>query len=554
MSAAPLRVGLLLDGYHVEAWLARTLRLIAADPALQLELIILNQSPAATTWGERLAQPPAWLYSAYAALDRRLMRPSPDAFASEDVSPLLASVPLLPVTPEKRRFSDRITASDVAKIRKHKLDVLLRFGFRILKGEILSAARYGVWSLHHGDSSRYRGGPAHFWEMAKQDPVSGTVLQMLNEQLDAGLVLYRGWSKTHNLSLQRNRNTNYWKTAEFIPRKLRELAERRSEELSAIAIAEQRAEGTLYRRPGFWAMVGFLLRQGGRFLAGKVDALLFTDHWYLAVRPQAMARTLVGGHMGAGDHTGYRVLAPPRDRFWADPFVVDDGERTWLFFEDLPYSDGKGRLAVMELLADGTHTHPVEILERPYHLSYPFVFHWEGAWWMLPETRANRTLELYRAAEFPHRWELAQTLLTDVSLADATLFEHGGRWWMFASDGAHGKSPNDEVSLFMAPSPLGPWREHPRSPVVSDVRRARPAGRVFTHAGKVYRPAQDGSVRYGYAVVLHEITRLDEQAYVEEVAGRIDPGWRRGNLGTHTYNASARWEVLDGRQRKWRWW
>jgi hypothetical protein len=41
------------------------------------------------------------------------------------------------------------------------------------------------------------------------------------------------------------------------------------------------------------------------------------------------------------------------------------------------------------------------VLERPYHLSYPYVFFVGDDAFMLPETAANGAIELYRAVSFP---------------------------------------------------------------------------------------------------------------------------------------------------------
>ena len=105
------------------------------------------------------------------------------------------------------------------------LDVALCFGFRILKGDALKIARHGVWSFHHGDNLVNRGGPAGFWEVMDGIPVTGSVLQILTEDLDNGRVIYRSWSPTSDrFSVKANRNNLYWKSSAFVIRKLKDLA------------------------------------------------------------------------------------------------------------------------------------------------------------------------------------------------------------------------------------------------------------------------------------------------------------------------------------------
>ena len=48
-------------------------------------------------------------------------------------------------------------------IKSKNLDILFRRDFRILKGEILNSARFGIWSFHHGDNDHFRGLPPGFW-------------------------------------------------------------------------------------------------------------------------------------------------------------------------------------------------------------------------------------------------------------------------------------------------------------------------------------------------------------------------------------------------------
>ena len=73
----------------------------------------------------------------------------------------------LHVTPivSKSGFVFRYRDDDVRAIKGLNLDLLLRCGSGILRGEILNAARFGILSFHHADNRINRGGPAGFWEV-----------------------------------------------------------------------------------------------------------------------------------------------------------------------------------------------------------------------------------------------------------------------------------------------------------------------------------------------------------------------------------------------------
>lgn len=66
--------------------------------------------------------------------------------------------------------------------------------------------RYGVWSFHHDDKMRYRGGPPAFWEIYRRDPHTGVVLQRLTERLDGGVVLRKRAFDTVLHSYTKNRD------------------------------------------------------------------------------------------------------------------------------------------------------------------------------------------------------------------------------------------------------------------------------------------------------------------------------------------------------------
>ena len=141
-----------------------------------------------------------------------------------DCRSLFSGIETLELEPIGKKFVQRFPEEAVEKIRAKNLDVILRFGFNILHGEILRAARYGVWSYHHGDNDFYRGGPAHFWELLEGSPLSGVILQVLTEELDGGLVLCKSLFATEpTLSVSRNRETPYWGSSDMVIRKLNEL-------------------------------------------------------------------------------------------------------------------------------------------------------------------------------------------------------------------------------------------------------------------------------------------------------------------------------------------
>lgn len=545
-----LRVGILLDSLVVPQWIYKIISDIQSSTISDLVVIIKNGNrvqPYGNVLQKLWNQRPYLLYNLYSRLDNMIFRIEPDAFKRIYLKNLVSDCPIIEVKPNQIKFSDYFKEEDLAQICGYNLDVALRFGFRILKGSILKIAKYGVWSYHHGDNLVNRGGPPGFWEVIENHPVTGSILQILTEDLDAGKVIYRSYAPTHKRSVKRNKNNYYWKSAAFVMRKLKELYEHDEPVLDGDPYASLYCPYSqrLYRNPTNCEFFPLLLKFGTRTGYGRLKELITQPQWFVAYRLNPKGNGI--------DDAFYRFkkILPPQGRYWADPFPIKGKDKYFLFVEEFIYKSKKGHISVIELDRDGTYHEPVKVLEKEYHLSYPFVFHWRDGYFMIPETSKNKTIELYRSTAFPFEWKLEAVLMQNLKAVDATLFELDSLWWMFVNIGAEGTSNAfDELHLFYAKSPFGPWQPHKRNPVKSDVRSARPAGRLFHRHGDWYRPSQNCSQNYGFAIALNKIERLDTERFTETQVSAIMPTWARGLSGTHTLNSTDGLTVIDGMIKK----
>lgn len=235
----------------------------------------------------------------------------------------------------------------------------------------------------------------------------------------------------------------------------------------------------------------------------------------------------------APDPTRLTPILPPSDRFWADPFAWSQGGRHYIFCEEYPFETRCGRISVIPLGADLVPAGPaVPVIDEVRHLSYPFLFEYGASLYMVPESARSRRIDLYRCVEFPHRWILEHSLITGIEAADATLFEHDGRWWLFCAARQGKVRINESLFAFHAESPLSErWIPHPRNPLKRDYSGGRPGGRVFRKAsGDLIRPAQDCVPRYGFGLVLNRIETLTPERYLERpiwrTSGAAAGGWR----------------------------
>ena len=180
----------------------------------------------------------------------------------------------------------------------------------------------------------------------------------------------------------------------------------------------------------------------------------------------------------------FKKCIPPKDRFWADPFVVYRNDKYYIFIEESSIRREKGHISLIVMDLNGNYEGPVKILERPYHISYPFIFEWDSTLFMIPETTAARRVDAFRCDSFPDQWSYHSTLLDDVNAADTTLVEWEGRWWLFTAMAVEGMWNVEELFAFHADTPLGPWLPHSANPIVSDVRSALGPGQARADEGR----------------------------------------------------------------------
>ena len=218
-----------------------------------------------------------------------------------------------------------------------------------------------------------------FWEIYDGARVSQSVLERITEEPEASDLIYRSTSATDPISLHRSRTRIYWKSAEFVVRKLRDV--HRDGELSGLDEGDRSGqEAPTKHTPTNLQMLRFGWRVTIRLARQKAGEAVARQQWFVAYRRRDAGPPTTEAFRGA------TVLVPPRDRAFADPCLVDRGSSSYLFFEELRFAENKGFISCCELTPDGRTTPPEIVLERSYHLSYPFVFFVGEDAYMLPET------------------------------------------------------------------------------------------------------------------------------------------------------------------------
>jgi len=168
---------------------------------------------------------------------------------------------------------------------------------------------------------------------------------------------------------------------------------------------------------------------------------------------------------------------------------------------------------------------------------------------MLPETMGNNTIELYKCVDFPYEWTMVKVIINDIKAVDSTIFKHQNKYWLFTNiEEINGTKLPGELHLFYTDNLLSDnWTAHQQNPIVTDRSCARPAGNIYVSKNRIFRPAQNCTKHYGYAMKINEITQLNTKNFDEHLHQSILPDWNKDVFSTHTINTSDSLIVIDAK-------
>ncbi len=411
-------------------------------------------------------------------------------------------------------------------IESFDLDFILAFDHRYVHPDLLSIPRYGVWAFNFELPSNMKGVEADRTSRARlvrmTDAASGVIMR-------EGRFLAFPHSAPKTLS-ELHQATCKW-PAEVCTQLLA------GDEI----FSDEKVHVNLSRSTD--TMVS---ATKWRSLQDKIshwnNALLKDDIWNIGV-VDAPIESLLQNPV-----PDVRWLpAPPKGRYYADPFAVRADGRLHILFEDYCLSTKKGVISAIEL-DGGPATEAKMVMEQPGHMSYPFLLEHDGEIFCIPATADANEVALYRAQKLPDVWQREAALLESFEGVDSSVIQFDGLWWLFCGDRRN--RPNLNLYIFYAENLTGPWVAHRKNPVKSDVRSSRPAGTPFIHDGCLFRPSQDSSRGYGSGIVINRVVELSREAFREEEVALLEPDSSGPyKHGLHTICKVGDKTIVDGKAR-----
>ena len=421
-------------------------------------------------------------------------------------------------------------SKDIANIKNLNLDLLIRGGSGILKGEILSVCRLGIISFHHGDNDFYRGGPPGFWEVYNREPSTGFVIQRLNEVLDGGDVIFKGNIPTSFL-YKINVCKLYLKSSVFLHKTLENLSKANS---NLNFYTKKTYKSKIYKIPTAYVSILYLYKTlilGTKKILNKIFgrslkwnvAYQFINEW----KNPTLSKSI--------------IIKNPKNSYLADPFVIKYNNKTVIFVEDYSFKNRKGKISAYEINSE-SYKKLGTVIEEEFHLSYPFLIEDKEDLFMVPETHQTKDIRIYRCTEFPLKWKLHKILISDIGAVDTNIFKFNNKYWLFTNlDTSNSSDYSSELHIFYADNiESSEWKPHALNPVIFDSKKARNGGMIYSEKKHTYRVFQkQGFDNYGESIGISRIKTLTENEYEEEIYMNVMPDFFKKISGTHSFSYNS---------------
>lgn len=529
-----LRFGIMLNSLTVEHWQYETIKLLM-DNGMKLSLIIQNNdNTPSPSFLEKIKNYP-FRKIIFRCWNRFIFKPRSKYPA--DLTDLTCDIHTIFCKPKMKGISTYFDEVDIQEIRNQNLDFILRFGFDIVRGEVLNTAKYGIWSFHHDDERIIRGGPPGFWEFMKKIPNNGVILQRLTNSLDKGIILKRLNFKTILHSYKAHLDQLYF-GGEILPLQV-------CKELINTGILKEEpstSEAPIIHPPTNLKMLQYFWKSIWRRIMFHINDLFRQEDWNVG-----FCESSIENFIDCKDKESLDIKwlkKPKRNCYFADPFIIKTKKDTYIFFEWYSYPRGKADLAVALKSENFEKYHKLTNFKE--HRSYPYVFEHDDVIYCLPEANQTKQLTLYRFNEEKLTFEKDSVIMEGFPIVDATLHYHDNKWFLYL---VNQKNSHTHLEIYYSDELRGKYISHDLNPVMIDCSKARPAGKIFTYKGKTIRPSQNCTEHYGQSITLEEIDLLTENIFRTKEFGNITPIENSDyNKGIHTINSDDNIVVFDGKR------
>lgn len=514
MNQENFKIVLLLNSEQIYFWQFKIIEEILKSPENKIEAIFIQE---------------AFIYKAKKQVNYLFWQFFERYFvklkSKEIIKPaLFNSVPKHWVKPEKKGIKQVWKKEDIELIKSYKAELIIRFGFGILSGEILNSAKFGILSYHHGDPENYRGGPPAFWEMLHGKKEAGIIIQLLSEKLDAGKILVKEKFKLSPHSYSESVDHLFFNSALLINKAIYQLKNENFINLNSL--------GKIYKSPTNLIFLNFLAGLIWQKIKLKFQNLFLREIWAIAKIQDLKVEELI--HKSA-QIKNPKWIESASGTYLADPFPIGQD----ILAEYYDYSRKLGKIAQIK----EEKINKIYFDNDPNHYSFPFVYSNNKNFKIIPENQDSNS-----CFEYDHELKNKREIIP-LALVDPIYFVHNNIEWILGSLKTYGT--NEALFAYFRKIENNPseFIAHPLNPVVTGLRGSRNGGPFFEIDNKYYRIAQNSTHTYGESIIIKEIINLSPENFEEiEIKEIRADQFDKFNKGIHTLSFNEHFICIDAKR------
>lgn len=518
-----MKVAILLDDFWVQKWMFDAIEPLTRDKSITIETVIKKEwEGKQNSIYYKVNKKRSSLF--FTAFNKLFLKKNCPSLSLVDIRPSLVLSNIINVKPIKTgKYREIFPNNIIDELRSSQIDIIVRFGFGIIEGEILTVAKYGVLSYHHGNPAEYRGGPPVFWEYINGEKEVGAILQRLSPELDGGTVLRSGSINiNHSYSLTFDRL--YSLSSMWLYTVIKEFSEDRSNEVNIKSL------GKVYKLPTnltFILLFNQMLKRRLYFYLKKYFYLDTWDTFFISQENISIENIVNHGLSDENLKASQPIGFSSKESFFADPCLFLIGSKVHVLTEFFSYRRPVGIIRLFKQLLNGEFGE----LELKYnheigHLSFPQI---------IPNSENLFTFEnccneglLIGCLKNNKLTFVRQILgLEGRRLVDPLIIFQEGVYFLLFSDVEFGekdslccymkKEIHDDKSWVRADNFLTSLSPH----------NSRLAGNTFNVDGQAYIPAQECCYSYGNAIKFNQLS-FEPEPYIKHQGATLPK--------VHTFN------------------
>jgi len=241
------------------------------------------------------------------------------------------------------------------------------------------------------------------------------------------------------------------------------------------------------------------------------------------------------------DISKFQIIDNPMNCYLADPFIITKDNVNYIFLENYDIKTNLGQIKAYEIDSGLNLIDHGVVIIGDFHVSFPYLFQYKDEYFMVPETKTQNEVAIYKNTIWPNKWEKYSTPLSGKKAVDSVIFKNGTNWWLITTfDSAGMNLAQSELHVFYSDNLMKDnWTKHPENPVVVNSYFGRNAG-LFLHDGRYIRCSQSmKEFKYGVQTNYHEINLINESNYSETLINDLTL------KNSHTFDTKNNISTID---------